>query len=268
MRLQVTVISVTKILVAVALLLVLVSLAGQLAVRAYDWHPERDIVSIVNIDRERNIPTTFQTLLMFGCALALAGITLLKRLERDRWTRHWGGLSLIFLLLAWDEIAEIHERFIEPMRRVFDLQGFLFFGWIIPAGIGVVLCGLAYARFMLALPSRTRTLFLVAGTLCLTGALVFEAIGGRYYESIDQNADMTYVLISTIEETLEKAGVIVFLHAALTYLSAALVGARLTLTGEPGRLWLDTQRLDTRRRQARGSEALALAEITEVRSAF
>lgn len=205
MRLQITVATVTRISVAVVLALVIVSLAGQLAVRAFDWHPERDIVSFTNIDRERNVPTTFQALLMVGCTVALAGITVMRRLVRDRWTHHWGFLALIFLLLAWDETIKAHERFIEPLRRVFDLEGILFIGWVIPAGIAVALCAFAYLRFMLALPSPTRRLFIIAGITFVTGALVFESIGGAYYESIDQNADMTYVLMATVEETLDMA---------------------------------------------------------------
>lgn len=241
MRLQITVATVIKILVAVSLVLVIVSVAGQLAVRAFDWHPERDIVSFTNIDRERNLPTMFQAMMMLGSAVGLAGIAIMKRLTRDRWTLHWGGLALVFLLLAWDEITEVHERLIEPMRRVFDLQGFLFFGWIIPAGIAVALFAVAYLRFALALPSRTRALFILAAIMFVTGALVFEAIGGAYYESIDQNADMLYVLIATVEETLEKAGLIVFLYAILMYLSAILRNGEIRIGGEPGRIWVEAR---------------------------
>lgn len=214
----------------------IVSVAGQLAVRAFDWHPERDIVSFTNIDRERNIPTTFQAALMLTSAAALAGIAVMKRLARDRWTRHWGGLAVIFLLLGWDEIVEVHERFVEPLRRAFDLQGFLFFGWVIPAGMAVAFFAFAYLRFTLALPSRSRMLFIIAAITFVTGALVFEAIGGAYYESIDQSTDMTYVLISTVEETLEMAGLIVFLHAVLTGLSAALRNGEIRVNGEPGHI--------------------------------
>ncbi|CAN5553282.1 MAG: hypothetical protein H0V47_08515 [Chloroflexia bacterium] len=242
MRLQIGVATLTKALVIVAVVLVIVSVAGQLAVRAFDWHPERDIVSFTNIDRERNIPTTFQAALMLASAVALAGIAVIKRLVSDRWTRHWAGLALVFLLLGWDEIVEVHERFIEPLRRAFDLQGFLFFGWIIPAGVAVALFALAYLRFMLALPSRTRMLLVIAAVTFVTGALVFEAIGGAYYESIDQNADMTYVLIATVEESLEMAGLIIFLHAVLAYLSATMQGGAIRISGEPGRLWIEAQR--------------------------
>lgn len=229
----------TRVLIVAAVGLVIVSYAGQLGVRAFDWHPERDIVSFFNVDRERNLPTSFQSAILLACAVGLAGIAVLKRFAGDRWTRHWGLLAVLFAGLAWDEITEVHERFIEPMRRVFDLQGIFFFGWVIPAGIVVALLGLAYLRFTLALEPATRTRFIVAGVLFLSGALILEGVGGWYYESIDQSTDMIYVTIATIEESLEMAGMILFLHAALTYLSALLPGTYLRLTGGAGQFQID-----------------------------
>jgi hypothetical protein len=237
-----TIATVMKLLIAVAIALAILSYSGQIAARAFDWHPERDIVSFFNMDRERNLPTTFQMLLFFSCAVSLAGITVVKRLTHDRWTRHWGLLSLVFLLLAWDEIAEIHERLIEPIRRAFDLQGLLFFGWIVPAGIAVLLFGLYYVRFVSSLEAGTRNLVILSGAVFLSGALVLEAIGGWYYERIDQNADMIYVSMATIEESLEMAGLILFLYALLRYLSAILPLGRIEIGGQPGRLWIDAVR--------------------------
>jgi hypothetical protein len=239
MRLTIPVALTIKVLVAVAIVLVILSYGGQIAVRAFDWHPERDIVQFFNLDRERNLPTTFQTLLFLVCGLTLAGIAVMKRLQGDRWTRHWAVLSLIFLVLAWDEIAEIHERFIEPMRRAFDLQGIFFFGWIIPAAAVVLIVGLAYTRFVFSQEQQLRNRIIVAGVVFLTGALGFEAIGGWYYDRVDQATDMIYVTLVTAEETLEMAGLILFLHALLVYFSTVLPGGRIEVSGEPGTIWID-----------------------------
>ena len=239
LRLSLSVSTVTRVLVATTVVLVLISYAGQLGVRAFDWHPERDIVSFFNVDRERNLPTSFQTLLFLSCALALAVITVLKRLAGNRWTAHWGLLAVIFAFLGWDEITEVHERFIEPMRRVFELEGIFFFGWIIPAGIALAIFAIVFLRYVLALPDQLRTRFVLAGIIFVTGALVLEAVGGWYYERIDQNADMLYVTVATIEETLEMVGLILFLHALLTYLSELLASRRIALGGAQGRLMLE-----------------------------
>lgn len=239
LRLRISVAALTKILAGVMLAFIIISIAGQLAVRAFDWEPERDIISFTNMDRERNAPTSFQAFLMLSCVAGLAGITVIKRLKRDRWTVHWGGLALFFFALAWDESTEVHERFIEPMRRIFDLEGLLFFGWIVPAGIAVAIFALAYLRFVLDLEPRTRARFILAGVIAVTGALVLESVGGAYYESIDQNANMMYVFISTVEETLEMTGMIIFLHTILTYLGALLIDSHITMTGQP--CWIEVE---------------------------
>ncbi len=232
-------------LIAIAAVLVVLSVASQLAVRAFDWHPERVIVQWVNLDRERNLPTTFQTLLFLGNALALAGIALLKRAAGDRWTRHWAGLSLIFLLLGWDEIAEIHERFIDPMRRLFDLQGILFFGWVVPGAIAALVVGTIYLRFVVALEPGFRNRIILAAILLLGGALGMELVGGWYYERIDQNTNMLYVTLTTIEESLEMAGLILFLSTLLYYFARILPSGRIEISGEPDRIWVDAVRSET-----------------------
>ena len=239
MRLAIRVATIIKLLAGIAVIFVVLSYSGQLAVRAFDWHPERDIVQFFNIDRERNLPTTFQALLFLGSALSLTGIAIMRRLEGDRWTRHWALLALVFLLLAWDEIVEIHERFIEPLRRAFDLQGIFFFGWIIPAGIAVLLLCAAYLRFMLALEHRTRNLLIAAAVLFLSGAIIMEGIGGWYYDRIDQATNMVYVSMATFEESLESAGLILFVYAMLSYLSRILPRGKIEISGEPGRIWVE-----------------------------
>jgi hypothetical protein len=89
-----------------------------------------------------------------------------------------------------------------------------------------------------ALDRSTRNLIIASGVIFLTGALLFEAFGGWYYERIEQSTDMVYVTITTVEETLEIAGLILFLHTLLNYLSKMLPGGRIEVSGEPGTIWV------------------------------
>lgn len=236
-----------RVLIAIAAVLVVLSVASQLAVRAFDWHPERVIVQWVNLDRERNLPTTFQASLFFGNALAFAAVALLRRLESDRWWRHWLGLAILTALLGWDEIAEIHERLIDPLRTAFGWGGLLFFGWVVPAAAAVVLVGFVYLRFLLALDPWLRKRFIIAAALLLGGALGMEAAGGWYYERIDQSTDMVYVMLTTIEESLEMSALILLLSTLLRYLATLLAKARIEISGEPGRVLIDAFQAKDRR---------------------
>ncbi len=220
-------------------MLVLLSVSAQIAVRLFDWHPERVIVQWVNLDRERNLPTTFQALLFFGNALAMAGIAMVQRLRGIHWWRHWLGLSAMTALLGWDEIIELHERFIDPLRSAFGFSGVLFFSWVVPAALLALIVALVYLRFLLALERWLQARILIAAGLLLGGAIGMEAVGGWYYERIDQSTDMVYVMLTTIEESLEMAALILLLATLLTHLSSMLETARISLTGEPGKLHVE-----------------------------
>lgn len=71
-------------------------------------------------------------------------------------------------------------------------------------------------QFIRHLEARTRLRFLVAGSLYIGGAIVVEAIGGSYAERAGMN-NLTYNVITTVEESLEMVGLTVFIWALLRY---------------------------------------------------
>lgn len=68
------------------------------------------------------------------------------------------------------------------------------------------------------LPARTAFLFVVSGAVYVGGAIGFELIGG-YYAKANGVENLTYSMISTVEESLEMSGVIVFIYALLKYIA-------------------------------------------------
>lgn len=115
-RLQLAVSALTKILAGVVALLVITSISGQIIARLLDRNPQDSIFFEFDVNNEFNIPTAFETAEYLACALALAAIAALAYLTRDRWARYWAGLSVGFVVLAWDESFVLHEKFIEPTR--------------------------------------------------------------------------------------------------------------------------------------------------------
>lgn len=173
---------------------------------------------LFNVNKEKNIPTGFSTLLLFFSALLLAVITLLKRQTGSR-TLHWAILSFGFLFMAVDEAWSFHEMLIKPVRGLlgYDNLGVFYYAWVIP-GIAVVLViTLIFYRFLLRLPEKTRLAFLRAGSLYILGCIGFELIGGFIYELHGQN-NLTYLLLVHVEESLEMAGVILFIEALMFYI--------------------------------------------------
>lgn len=172
------------------------------------------------VDAEGNLPTLFSTLTLFLCAVLLAVIAGVKRLRNDRYTWHWGWLSIIFVYLAIDEAIRIHEATIRPIRNLLNTSGLLYYAWVIPAAALVITCFWLYLRFLRDLPRQIRFLVLLSGGMYVFGALVLELFAGQYAE-INGRTGMFHVF-ATVEEIFEMLGVVIFIYGLLTHLASYL----------------------------------------------
>lgn len=176
------------------------------------------LVKAFSADLELNVPNFFSMLLLLFVSSLLALTALIKRKLSQPYAWHWLGLALGFGIMAFDEIVSAHEKLIEPMQAVMGKQnlGLFYFAWVVPAiGLLLVLAAIFF-RFWWKLPSKTRILFFIAGSVYLGGAVGMELIGGRYFEAYGSN--LTYVALTTFEESLESAGLVVFACAVIAYL--------------------------------------------------
>lgn len=214
--------SVARMLAIVAAALVTISTVALVATSMAGRNPrEVRLAQWVYVDAERNLPTAFSTLLLLSAAVLLALITILERRRTREGTLHWAVLSAGFALMGVDEAWAFHERLNEPVRALLGGRGQLgiyYYAWVVPAIVLVALLGLLFARFLWRLPAATRTAFVVAAALYLGGAIGIELIEGRYDE-VHGDRNLVSGLVATLEEALEMAGVIVFIHALLAYLS-------------------------------------------------
>jgi hypothetical protein len=167
---------------------------------------------------EVSIPSWYGTTLLLIAAGLLAVIAVVKRQAGDRYRHHWLGLALIFLALSIDDAADLHGHTSYRLQATFETGGFFAYAWVIPAAVACVVVGLTYLRFLADLPPQIRWRFLVGGALFLTGALVMEMIEGRY-DTQHGVENMPYRIMVAIEESLEMAGIVLFISALLTYLS-------------------------------------------------
>ena len=179
-------------------------------------HVRDTFVRLVWVDGEANLPAWFASSLLLGAAFLLGGIASAHQRVGER-AALWWLLSLVFVLLSLDEIAQLHELSIRPLREHFHASGFLYYPWIVPAGICASTLVIGYSGFLTALQGRTRWLFLTAGAIYVLGALGVEALSGRQ-ASLHGEQTGLYHLIVTFEELLEMTGVAVFIYALLDYI--------------------------------------------------
>jgi hypothetical protein len=215
-------------LLLVAIVLIAMHLGGMVSRYALGHGSLLGLVDTFNVNVENNVPTFFSAFLLLACAALLAVIARRPGLTgRDR--RYWGWLAVIFLFLALDEDASIHELWMAPIEYLLPTDGLLHFAWVIPYGLGAMVVGLLYLRFVFQLPEPTRRLTIAAGGLYLAGALLFEMIGGWYLSRVAGYMDFPYMMIVAGEEFLEMCGSILFVYTLLGYLGEGLNGAPLRI---------------------------------------
>lgn len=176
---------------------------------------------LFDFDTEGNIPALYSTISLGFCSLLLAIIASFEQSVNSQYAKFWQGLSFIFLFLAVDEACSIHEELIPILRTAFNTKGLLFFPWVIPAVILLIIFLVVFRGFIINLPPKIRHLFLVAGSIYVGGAIGMELIGGYFADVYGFNTK-AYWLASTTEELLEMFGIVVFIYGLLSYIKSNL----------------------------------------------
>ncbi len=205
--------------------LTICSIAIQIGKYVFDYR--EPWTRILNLDREMNIPTWYSGLMLVSCGLIIRGIFSIKKSESDRWWRQWRTLSIIFFILAIDEIASIHEiLIIDDLADALNLPSFWHSVWVIPGTILVAIFIWKYWKFILYLPSQLKRYFIIAISVYVGGALGMEMVGS-YYDGIDGQQNLVYAMLATIEEVMEMMGCVVFIYGLLTYLGELSAGIQV-----------------------------------------
>lgn len=204
----------------------LVSLLGLAVELVHYLLPSRQtvLIPLLSLSIEGNFPTWYATSLLLGCGLLLLLVAAGARASGAGFQRRWWFLGATFVYMSLDEAIELHEN----LGRLLDLHGVLFFSWVVPAGIAVLLMGLWYLPFLWRLPAATRWRFVLAGVLYVGGALLLELPLGHWAERHGHD-NLTYALLDWVEESLELAGATLFALSLLRYLREQFSDLRLSL---------------------------------------
>ena len=217
------------ILSIIVLLLTLAHIAGQYSTYYLGYDNIFGLIPQFNLNSEQNIPALFSTLILLLSSILLAIIAYAVKKSCASYFYHWLGLSLIFLFLSMDESLSFHESMTVPLRKGLNTSGILFYAWVIPYGIALLILIFLYLKFFISLPAKTRKLFIIAAVVYLLGVIGIELIGGRIDEQIGRH-NATYVVYSTIEEVLEMGGIVVFIYALMYYISIEFNNLRFRIS--------------------------------------
>lgn len=175
------------------------------------------ILRLFHLDEEANFPTFYSSLLFVISSILLLFIARLKYNLGTNY-RYWIVLSLIFLFLAADEIVQLHEKFSNIIYQKFHIGGIFRFSWWIVYALLMIILSVIYLKFFIHLPKRIQKIFLLAALIFISGSILLEIIGTYIYSIDNYIKTFTFYVISSIEETLEMIGLVIFIYGLLKYI--------------------------------------------------
>lgn len=224
---------IVKILAVVVVLLTIASFAGQYSKHVLGHDHLRGFVPLFNVNTEGNVPTWFTSFEMLLCAGLLGLIAHARKLEGDRFALHWAVLALVFLYMSLDEGAGVHDVLDFSLPSVGYVNNAPRFIRMLPATIFLIVFALMYLKFLLNLPARTRLLFIVAGTIYVSGSFgmgfIMERVGLHYGWN-----NMTIETLAAMEEFMEMFGLLIFIYALMSYLSLHVKDIRIRFLSDSG----------------------------------
>lgn len=174
------------------------------------------IVPTFHFDREANLPTLFS-----GVMLTLAGFLAFligRKLSSigGKPYRPWYLIAAILWFLAVDEMAHLHENLDLIISWRYKTTGVLHWPWVGPyAIIFLVVVGILL-RFFLQLPRATQGFLASFATIYVCGAIGMEMLAANHAEDNGEET-LTYLLLMTIEESLEMIAVMVLITGLLNH---------------------------------------------------
>jgi hypothetical protein len=181
----------------------------------------RGIVKLFDLDGEVNLPEMYQTLGLVFCAVLLFAIGSYKKTTRDALARYWRVLAWLFLFLSIDSGCSIHNNFHVYTAHTHaqqQKQGLFYFSWTLAYGLLMLPLGLWYIRFLLKLPRRTAIHIFVAGVIYVAGAMGMEMVFGNYLAHGGSKHSKAYLIFTTIEESMETLGTLLFIRVLLQHM--------------------------------------------------
>ena len=224
-----------KQILAILLLCILGLVLAHEVVRGYALATGRQkllgLLPAFDLDQESNVPTFFSGFQLLLTAAASGFLAQVHKARGERWAGHWRFLSWLFVYLALDEVAMVHDRLTEPMRLLLGSHssGWLTFAWVVPFGaltVGIALC---FLNFLWHQPARLALQMAGAGATFVLGAVGVEMLGAHFYAAQGPE-DLTYNLVLVpLEELLEMLGIWWFLKITLGELRCGNVPLELRI---------------------------------------
>jgi len=204
-----------QILAAVIAFLVLAYAAGLVSTHAFGHDNLKGLIPLFDLGEERTVPAFASSVLFLLGSIGFVFVSVTEEARPHR--RRWLTLAAAFLFLALDESIAIHERLNEPVRELLGTSGMLYWPWLLPYMVGVVVLGVYVLPALFALPRPTMIKLITAAVLYVGGAVGVEMFAAPYWEQ-GLSTSLPYGLLTLAEESLEMCGLGLLIYAQVALL--------------------------------------------------
>ncbi len=159
------------------------------------------LAQLLDVSREANLPTFWNTTLLVLLSACCAGVGVLATRTR----RGWLVAAAVVAALAADEALRVHERLRSVGSRLAEQLPVALptYSWLLPGALLALLGALVVWRWTGGLPAPTRPLLRAALLLYGTGAIGVEAVSGWVEQRY--GVGTAYRAAAGLEEGLEMA---------------------------------------------------------------
>ena len=195
----------------------------------YYYIDDRDVftwIKLLDFDYEGNLPSLYSATAILFSAMLLAVITVHNKRAQQPY-KAWLGLCLIFIFLALDEGASIHEKIGDLTEEYYESSGYFYYEWLISYLVLLAIFLVSYVKFLFTIPKTIAIQFVIAGVMFVSGAVGFEMLGAEEAD-INNTNTVKYSILYTTEELLEMTAIVVFVHALLKYIQLEVGAIQLS----------------------------------------
>lgn len=210
-----------KFLFGILIVLVILNCAGIAFGYFTGHHSVYGIIGLVYFDSQGGLPFYFSSI----CLLLTSSLLIIIYREHKQNNlfdkNYWLVLSIGFLIMSIDEYVGIHRILSKVIREFFPVGQLFYFAWVIP---GIILClilCLYFLNFYLRLPRRFKVSFGISAVLFVGGAIGIEILDG-FFVPAENDANLIYSILVTLEQTMEWGAVLMFLYSLTEYMKSYL----------------------------------------------
>jgi hypothetical protein len=193
-----------------------------------------DLAALLDVGGEANLPTFVSTVNLLVAGLLCALIQRAASLRGERAPRQWLLLGAVFVGLAADEAAQLHEllrhaRGLFPDTSLVNVRH----AWLLAGAPVALFLAAAMVPFLVSLPRNLSRSFLLAGVLFAAGVLGWELVGSLMLRAGIGVESPLYQARRLCEEACEMYGIALFNCAAVGELARHAAHLRWVVTTPP-----------------------------------